>query len=109
MGLNTSISIGKRGFTGWTAYEERLLLDLLDNLDQKNIKFALSNVLVHKGKTNEILSRWLERNADYSVSFIDANYANASYQTLARDKTASVEVLITNYKVKQKQTNNTLF
>lgn len=100
---------GKRGFTGWTAYEERLLLDLLDNLDQKNIKFALSNVLVHKGKTNEILSRWLERNADYSVSFIDANYANASYQTLARDKTASVEVLITNYKVKQKQTNNTLF
>lgn len=48
---------GKRGFTGWNENEENKLLSILTSLDRKNIKFALSNVLVHKGKTNDTLQK----------------------------------------------------
>jgi len=88
---------GKRGFKGWTEKEERELLSTLDKLHTNNIKFALSNVLEHKGKSNEILKKWVNSNTDYKINFIDVNYSNSNYQTLIRDKNASIEVLITNY------------
>lgn len=88
---------GKRGFTGWNETQEIKLLTILENLHQKNIKFALSNVLEHKGKTNNILKNWLTTNDFLHTHFIKNNYANANYQTLIRDKNASTEVLITNY------------
>jgi len=40
---------GKRGFKGWSEKEEKDLLQKLDELNLKKIKFALSNVLEHKG------------------------------------------------------------
>ena len=46
---------GKRGFTGWNEEHEKRLLQILDNLNEKNVYFALSNVLEHKGKENFIL------------------------------------------------------
>jgi DNA adenine methylase len=46
---------GKRGFTGWNENEEKQLLKTLDNLDNQSIKFALSNVLEHKGKSNNFI------------------------------------------------------
>ena len=52
---------GKRGFNGWSAKEEMQLLTLLDNLDEQNIKFALSNVLEHKGNENSILKNCNEK------------------------------------------------
>lgn len=88
---------GKRGFKGWGENEEKGLLKKLDGLSKKNIKFALSNVLEHKGKSNDILKEWLKNNPNYVISYIDFNYSNSNYQTLIRDKNASVEVLITNY------------
>ncbi len=88
---------GKRGFTGWNEHHEIQLLDILEKLHQRNIKFALSNVLEHKEKTNEILKNWLAKNDFLHTNFIKNDYANANYQTLIRDKNASVEVLITNY------------
>jgi len=88
---------GKRGFKGWTEKEEKDLLKMLDNLDKQNIKFALSNVLEHKGKSNDILKSWVVSNPNYKINFLDFNYSNSSYQTLVRDKNASIEVLITNY------------
>jgi len=88
---------GKRGFKGWTEKEERDLLKTLDKLNNQNIKFALSNVLEHKGKTNEMLKKWLTTHSNYVVNYIDTNYSNSNYQTIVRDKNASVEVLITNY------------
>ncbi|MFJ1425824.1 DNA adenine methylase [Capnocytophaga canimorsus] len=94
---------GKRGFKGWTQKEEYQLLELLDDLNGRNIKFALSNVLEHKGKSNEILKNWLRYNPNYRVNYIDFHYANSNYQTLVRDKKASVEVLITNYEPPKKQ------
>ncbi len=94
---------GKRGFKGWTDIEEKQLLKILDNLDKQNIKFALSNVLEHKGKSNDILKSWVERNQTYKINFIDFHYSNSNYQTLVRDKTASIEVLITNYEPQKPQ------
>lgn len=87
---------GKRGFKGWTKKEEKQLLKTLDNLDNQNIKFALSNVLEHKGKSNDILKSWVGSNPNYKINYINFHYSNSNYQTLVRDEKASVEVLNSN-------------
>jgi DNA adenine methylase len=87
---------GKRGFKGWNEKEEVKLLNILDNLDNKNIKFALSNVIEHKGKENILLKEWLEIN-NYKINYLNKDYSNASYQGKVRDKKSTIEVLITNY------------
>jgi len=100
-----SYNDGKRGFKGWSEKEEIALLNILDDLESKNIKFALSNVIEHKGKENFLLKDWLSNRA-YTLNYLDKDYANSSYQTKDRDKKASIEVLITNYKpstIKNKQ------
>ena len=43
---------------GWNQECEEDLLKLLDELNTKKIKFALSNVLYSKGKTNDLLIEW---------------------------------------------------
>ncbi len=91
-----SYNDGKRGFKGWTKKEEFELLDVLDNLDKKEIKFALSNVISHKGSENTILKEWICDN-NYNVNYLNKDYSNSNYQTKIRDKNASVEVLVTNY------------
>ena len=90
---NASYNDGKRGFKNWGADEETQLLDLLDYLDYKGVKFALSNVLVHKGMTNEKLIEWSKR---YNVKHIEKSYNNSSYQRKNKDKETQ-EVLICNY------------
>ncbi len=93
---------GKRGFKGWSLKEEEQLLRLLDDLNSRNIKFALSNVIEHKGKSNDILKDWINSN-DYNVNYLNFNYSNSNYQTIVRDKKASIEVLITNYQTPKQQ------
>lgn len=100
---------GKRGFTGWNEEQEITLLEILNSLDKKQVRFALSNVLEHKGKSNKLLKQWLNKNPDYQVNFIRKNYSNSNYQTAVRDKNASLEVLITNYKPIKQQCDGTLF
>jgi DNA adenine methylase len=92
-----SYNDGKRGFKGWTKNEEITLLEILDDLNKSGIKFALSNVLNHKGKSNDLLKDWLQAKKTYKVNYLDKNYANSNYRTIIRDKCASTEVLITNY------------
>jgi DNA adenine methylase len=91
-----SYNDGKRGFKGWGEKEEMELLSILDTLNHKKIKFALSNVIEHKGKINHLLKSWLNKNA-YQIHYLNKNYANSNYQTKIRDTNASIEVLITNY------------
>lgn len=83
---------GKRGFKGWGEQDERDLLALLDSLDGQGTRFALSNVLEHKGETNYILKEWSKK---YKVHYLDKDYRNCNYQ-VKNDK-KSIEVLITNY------------
>jgi DNA adenine methylase len=102
-----SYNDGKRGFKGWTQKEEFELLDVLDNLNKKEIKFALSNVISHKGNENTILKEWLNNN-NYNLNYLNKNYSNSNYQTKIRDKNASVEILVTNY-ISEKPRQTTLF
>lgn len=84
---------GNRGFKDWKDKEERALLELLDRLDTNGIRFALSNVLYHKGLSNDLLIEWSKR---YEIHFINKTYSNCNYQFKERDA-VTVEVLITNY------------
>ncbi len=86
-----SYNDGNRGFKDWKEAEEKQLYLLLDSLNEKNVRFALSNVLTHKGKTNTILLNWSKK---YNTHYLDYNYSNSSHNTI---KGASEEVLITNY------------
>lgn len=85
-----SYNDGKRGFKGWSLQDD---IDLMNVLDSYRGKFALSNVLVHKGKTHEELLKWSEK---YNVHDITCTYNNSNYQSKARDFETR-EVLITNY------------
>lgn len=83
--------------SGWTEQDERELLDYLDRLTERGIRFALSNVLESKGKTNIILKNWMEKNQErYHVIDLDYNYSNSNYHTKQRDIRAK-EVLVINY------------
>ena len=89
-----SYNDGKRGFKDWTEKEEGELLGLLDAVNERGIKFALSNVFAHKGMQNEMLIEWARK---YEVNYIDKKYSNCSYHFKDRG-TETVEVLVTNYK-----------
>lgn len=92
-----SYNDGKRGFKGWTIKEEESLLNKLNKLNEQGVKFALSNVLEHKGKTNNLLKKWLQSNPLYKVNHLNYNYSNSNYHTIVRDTNGSTEVLIVNY------------
>lgn len=78
---------------GWNEQRERDLLNLLDNLNSRSVKFALSNVLFSKGKTNDILIEWSKK---YNVHHLDYTYQNCNYHTKDKESKPD-EVLITNY------------
>jgi DNA adenine methylase len=88
---------GKRGFNGWGIDDEINLLNILDSLNQQNIKFGLSNVIQHKGQTNIYLEEWLKNNKNYTVHTINHHYANSNYQKINRNKEQTIEILVTNY------------
>ena len=90
---NGSYNDGRRGFKDWTEKEEQELLNLLDNLNKRRVKFALSNVLYHKGHENKLLINWSKK---YKINYINKSYSNCSYHFKDRN-THTVEVLITNY------------
>lgn len=81
---------------GWTEQDEKDLLLYLCELDKRGIRFALSNVLENKGKKNDILYEWLERNEKFRVIPLNFNYSNSNYQT-KRKKSVTKEVLVVNY------------
>ena len=79
---------------GWDENKEIELLNLLDNLNCKGVKFALSNVLENKGKTNNILKKWVK---DYNIHYLNNSYGNCNYHTKDKSNNSTIEVLITNY------------
>ena len=82
----------------WNEEKEKELLEYLDELDKKGIRFALSNVLETKGKENKILKSWLHNNKNrYNVIHLDRDYSNCNYQVKIKNA-KSDEVLIANYK-----------
>lgn len=92
--LITCASYNEQG--GWTEAEERDLLDLLDELSKRNVKFALSNVLEAKGKTNNILLDWINNRPEYKMLDLNYTYRNANYQRRKREAKTR-EILVINY------------
>lgn len=87
-----SYNDGKRGFEGWSSEDDVELFDRLDYLNRRGIRFALSNVVCHKGVANEPLIQWSEK---YNVHHLNINYSNSNYQAKS---SVTEEVLITNYR-----------
>ena len=86
-----SYNDGKRGFKGWSLQDDIDLMSLLDKINDKGSKFALSNVLEHKGQENKELIDWSKK---YNVYDIKCSYENSNYQAKS---CKTREVLITNY------------
>ncbi len=84
---NSIASYNENG--GWSEKEEKSLLELLDKLNDNNIKFALSNNLKYE---NPLLYKWKNK---YNVHYLDINYSNCNYQK--KNKSKDKEILITNY------------
>ena len=80
----------------WCDQDELELLNYLDELDKKYIKFGLSNVLMNKGKKNNILINWLNSHNNYKAIHLNYNYSNCNYQTKFKNENCD-EVLIVNY------------
>jgi adenine-specific DNA-methyltransferase len=53
---------GKRGFKGWDVAAERELFAFCDRLHATSVKFMLSYVLEHKGKANNEIAGWIDKN-----------------------------------------------
>ena len=89
--LITNASYNENG--GWSEQDEKELYSYLDNANKNSVKFALSNVIIHKGKENKILKQWASK---YNLYVLDYNYNNSNYHSKAK-LSDTVEVLVTNY------------
>lgn len=74
----------------WDEGHEILLYQELDSLNERGIKFGLTNLLHHKGKTNEILLQWMSK---YNIHQINSNYISYNDNSI---KPNSREVFVTN-------------
>ena len=88
--FNTTATYNENG--GWTENDENDLYKLCEELNNCNIKFAMSNVFSNKGITNEKLIEWCKKN-NWSVHYFD----NFTYSACGKGNGKTVEVLIMNY------------
>ena len=52
---------GKRGFDGWNKLYEAELFEFIDELNNRKIPFMLSYIMEHKGKINQELLTWIDK------------------------------------------------
>lgn len=78
----------------WKENDEKELYEMLDSLNEQGIYFGVTNLLNHKGKTNNILLEWSKK---YNTYNIKSNYISFNDNTIKND---SKEVFITNYGTK---------
>ncbi|MDR0920152.1 MAG: Dam family site-specific DNA-(adenine-N6)-methyltransferase [Oscillospiraceae bacterium] len=74
----------------WNEDSEMRLIEFLDNLNCKGVKFAVSNVLWHRQRYNGTFNDWAKK---YNVVPIKSNYISFHDNT----EKNSVEVLVKNY------------
>ena len=75
----------------WNIKDEKELYDTLDSFDKKGVRFGITNLVNHKGKTNEILKKWAKK---YYIHNIKSNYISFNDNTIKND---SKEIFVTNY------------
>lgn len=74
----------------WNEQDEIELLRLLDELNERNIRFAISNVTHYKDRQNDIFIEWAQK---YHIHSIKSNYISYHDNSIKQFN----EVLITNY------------
>lgn len=79
---------GKRGFNGWDIKQEEELLVFLKKMDEKGIKFMLSNMVDRNDKSNTALMKWIKKN-NYKVV--------KNEKVTLRNRQDRQEIIIMNY------------
>ena len=74
----------------WTEKDEKDLLNILDELNSKGVRFAISNLLSSNDKQNKIFIEWSKK---YKIYDVDSNYISYHDNSIKNLK----EVLVTNY------------
>lgn len=74
----------------WNDDTEHDLLALLDNLNERGVNFAISNVTHYRGRTNTLFLEW---SAQYHTHSIKSNYISFNDNSIKQFR----EVLVTNY------------
>lgn len=87
----TAVYNEKRAYGGWNIESDYRLFELCEKLNSKGIKWALSNVFENRGKKNEHLIAWCEKN-NWNVTHLNRNY-----NPFSRGNSNNDEVLIKNY------------
>ena len=81
----------------WNEDKEKELCEFLDNLNEKGIKFGITNLITHKGKENVTFNNWAEK---YNVYNINSNYISFNDNSIKHN---SKEVFVTNYVQKKER------
>ena len=104
--LNTeAVYNEKRAFGGWTIESDYKLFKRLEELNEKGIKWGLSNVFENRGKRNDHLIEWCNKN-NWTVVHLDRNY-----NPFSRGLSNNDEVYICNYNIDNdniKKDNNSI-
>ena len=74
----------------WNEDSEMRLIDYLDELNSRNVRFAVSNVLWHRKRYNGTFNKWAQK---YNIVRIKSNYISFNDNT----EKDTYEVLVKNY------------
>ena len=74
----------------WNETKEKDLLQMLDNLNERKVKFAISNVTHYKGKENSRFIDWTKKYVSYQIK---SNYISYHDNTIKKFD----EILVTNF------------
>ena len=74
----------------WNEETDKELYKCLDGLDKKGVRFGITNLICHKGKTNSVFEKWSQ---SYSIEQISSNYISFNDNTIKSD---SIEVYVHN-------------
>ena len=88
--LDTTATYNENG--GWTIKDEQDLYNICEELDSNGIKFGMSNVFTNKGKTNDKLIEWCNKNK-WDVYTFD----KFTYMACGKGNSNAKEVFIKNY------------
>ena len=77
----------------WDVQDDIDLYAFLDKANEQGLKWAVSNIVAHKGKENVTLIEWSEK---YNVHDIFSDYSKAVYNK-TKTTEPTIEVLVTNY------------
>ena len=89
----TAVYNEKRAYGGWNIDSDYRLFKVLEELNNRGIKWGFSNVFINRGISNDHLIKWCEDN-DWNVLHLQRNY-----NPFSRGNSNNDEVYIYNYEV----------